>query len=80
MGEMGEGVDTKVYAGMISPPEAEKEGWLDGLWKLHNLGSEDVLTPVILPEEMRWIDSAAGAATIMAKWIDGWERYGGCGW
>ena len=62
------GVDAEAHAGMISPPEAE-EGWLHGLWKLCYLCSEDVLTLAILPEAMRWIDSAAGAATCMAKWI-----------
>ena len=37
----GGGIDTKVHVGMISPPEAEEEGWIHGLWKLGYLGSKD---------------------------------------
>lgn len=42
-GGNGGGADPKVHAGIISPPEAE-QGWLDGLWRLRYLGSEDVFT------------------------------------
>ena len=51
------------------------EGWLDRLWKLGFLGSGNFLALVVLPEDMRCIESAAGRVTSMARCI-GWLGVG----
>ena len=63
--------NTLVHAQVISPPEAGKQGWLDRLWKLGFLVSGDFLAPVVLPEDMRCVESADEGVSSMAKRI-GW--------